>query len=265
MPTTSPTVAWIAMAPVKSMALQVLDAAHIGPHGIPGDRRFALLDPDGRLANAKRYGPLALIQPRLSADGTHLALHFPDATVAEADLEHTQRRDGIFYGQPRAAHHLAGPFDDAISGYAHMPLRLVEMERPGDGLDRADEGGSVSIASVAALGELAYAGGLEDPLDHRRFRMTIGVAGVKAYAEDGWVGHEVVIGGATVRPAGNVGRCAVTTHDPDLGRPTFDTLRYLSETRGHLPSTEKLPFGVWASVVTPGDVRVGDPVVPPPT
>ena len=93
--------------------------------------------------------------------------------------------------------------------------------------------------------------------------MTIGIDGVRAWAEDGWLGQAVRIGEATVRPDGNVGRCAVTTHDPDLGRPDIDTLKLLAETRGTMASTEPLPFGVWAAVVTPGQVRVGDPVVPP--
>jgi uncharacterized protein YcbX len=59
---------------------------------------------------------------------------------------------------------------------------------------------------------------------------------------------------------GNVGRCAVTTQDPDTGYPTFDTLRVLNETRGSLETTEPLPFGVWSHVVEPGLVRLGDPI-----
>ena len=117
------------------------------------------------------------------------------------------------------------------------------------------------MVSTAALGELARAGGTSQPLDRRRFRMTFGVDGIPAYAEDQWVGRTVRIGGAVVRVEGNVGRCAVTTHDPDTGRPSFDTLRFLNETRGHLASTEPLPFGVWTEVVTPGPVAVGDPVI----
>jgi len=50
----------------------------------------------------------------------------------------------------------------------------------------------------------------------------------------------------------------VTTQDPDTGVPTVDTLRAL---RSYRPEgTERLPFGVFGSVVAPGRVRVGDAV-----
>jgi hypothetical protein len=92
--------------------------------------------------------------------------------------------------------------------------------------------------------------------------MTFGIDGVAAYAEEGWLGRDVRIGNAIVRVAGNVGRCAVTTHDPDTGRPSFDTLHVLNHHRGHVPTSEPLPFGVWSEVVVPGAVAVGDPVGP---
>ena len=68
------------------------------------------------------------------------------------------------------------------------------------------------------------------------------------------------IGGAVVRPLGNVGRCVVTTHDPATARPDFDTLGVLATYRRDIESTEPLPLGVAGCVVTPGLVRVGDPV-----
>jgi uncharacterized protein len=257
----TPHVAWLSMAPVKSMAMQALDDVEVDIAGIPGDRRFALMDQAGRLVNGKRLGPLATIVPVLSPGGDRLALRFPDGSSVEHAVERTEPADALFFGRPRGVHHLAGPFDAALGDWAGAPLHLVELDEPGNGVDRADLGGTVTLASVAALADLAHAGGLDDPLDQRRFRMTIGVAGVPAWAEDGWLGRRIRVGGAIVRPGGNVGRCAVTTHDPDRGAPDVDTLRLLSETRGHLPSTEPLPLGVWAEVVRPGRVRLGDPVV----
>jgi uncharacterized protein YcbX len=57
--------------------------------------------------------------------------------------------------------------------------------------------------------------------------------------------------------AGNVGRCAVTTQDPDTGYPTFDTLHVLNETRAS--STTGRSVRVWSNVVE-GLVRLGDPI-----
>ena len=62
-----------------------------------------------------------------------------------------------------------------------------------------------------------------------------------------------------VAPVGDVGRCAVTTRNPDTGEVDLDTLKTLAAYRPE-GRTEPLPFGVHAAVVQPGRVRVGDGV-----
>lgn len=252
-------VAWISIAPVKSMALVPLESAMLETTGIAGDRAFAVLDPDERLVGGKRLGPMARIRPDYDPDGRTLALHFPDGSVAAGPIELGPTYIAPFRNRPRAVRPVIGPWSEAISEWAKQPLHLVALAEPGDGGDR---GPTATLVSAAALLALAQAGGEHEPLDQRRFRMTFGVEGVDAYAEDGWVGRKVRIGDAVVHVDGNVGRCAVTTQDPDTGFPTFDTLHVLNETRGTLETTEPLPFGVWSDVVQPGLVRLGDPVEP---
>ena len=60
---TDPTgsIAWIAIAPVKSMALTFLERAMLGLDGIAGDRAFAVIDEHDRLVNGKRAGSLATV------------------------------------------------------------------------------------------------------------------------------------------------------------------------------------------------------------
>src|SRR5699024_1483427 len=128
-------------------------------------------------------------------------------------------------------------------------------------VDRGYRGGSVSLvsrASLARLGEEAGAGG---PLDGRRFRMLFEIEGVPAYAEDDWVGTQVRVGAATLVLNGDVGRCLVTSQNPDTGVTDVDTLGALAASRRE-GRNEPLPFGVYGSVAVPGRVRVGDPVSP---
>jgi uncharacterized protein YcbX len=250
-------VAWIAIAPVKSMALVHLERAHLGLAGIAGDRAFALIDENDRLVNGKRLGRLALIKPDYDAATGCVELRFPDGEVVAADVALGDAVDAWFFGHLRPARIVLGPWAAAISDRVGRQLRLIAPDGPGDGMDR---GPTATLLSTAALASLAMAGGADEPLDHRRFRMTFGIDGVAAHAEDGWLGRDIRVGGAVVRPAGNVGRCAVTTHDPDTGIASFDTLGILEATRGRLDTTEPLPFGVWADVVEAGDVAVGDPV-----
>ena len=252
--------AWLASAPVKSMALIEHSAVQVGLAGIVGDRRYALIDPQDRLVSGKRIGPLATIVPGVREDPEALALHFPDGSVIEEDVLRGRAVSAVFYGEGRPAHEVRGSFSRTLSEWAGQPIRLIRLDDDGGGIDRSDEGGGFSLVSSGSLLSLAQAAGLADPLDPRRFRMSSVVEGVEPYAEDGWLGRLVQLGEVVVRVRGNIGRCAVTTHDPATGRRSLDTLKLLAETRGDLPSTEPLPFGVFATVLVPGEIRLGDPV-----
>ena len=126
----------------------------------------------------------------------------------------------------------------------------------GAGTDRGI-GAAVSIISRGSIADVARAGGAER-LDGRRFRMLFEVDGLDPYEEESWIGRDVRIGDALVRPRGNVGRCAVTTCDPDSALRDFDTLGVLARHRRSVQADEPLPLGVVGRVVRPGRVRVGD-------
>jgi hypothetical protein len=80
---------------------------------------------------------------------------------------------------------------------------------------------------------------------------------VDAHEEDSWIGAEVRIGEATVVFNGDIGRCVVTSRDPDSGVVDLPTLVTLASYRRDGVS-ESLPFGVYGAVLVPGRVRVGD-------
>jgi uncharacterized protein YcbX len=65
-----------------------------------------------------------------------------------------------------------------------------------------------------------------------------------------------------VRFRGHVGRCLITSRDPDTGVVTLPTLDILGDYRRDLDTTEPLPFGIYGEVVAEGTVQVGDPVKP---
>jgi uncharacterized protein YcbX len=91
--------------------------------------------------------------------------------------------------------------------------------------------------------------------------MLFEIDGVPPHAEDEWLDTQVRIGDATIRLNGDVGRCVVTSHDPDRGVSDFDTLGTLARYRRE-GRDEDLPFGVYGTVAVPGRVRVGDRVEP---
>ena len=253
-------VAWITIAPVKALGLVHRDEIELEPHGVRDNRRFYLVDDDGLMMNGKTIGELVAVVPEYDEAAGRLALRFPDGSVVDGVVETGDREAMTIYRRPIAARSVQGPWSEALSAAAGRALRLMRTEQPGDGADRGHRGG-VSLVGTASLGALADAAGV-DRVDGRRFRMLFGVDGFEPHAEDGWLGRRVRVGEAIVRPLGNVGRCAVTTQNPDTGIPDLDTLRVLGEYRGDVETSEPLPFGVWGEVVEPGRVRLGDAVQP---
>jgi uncharacterized protein YcbX len=253
-------IAWISIAPVKALSLVHLDEAWIGPTGVPHDRRFCFIDESDRQIGDKRLGILVRIKPEYDPATERLAFRMPDGNVVDGQVELGQPIDALFSTGPRKADIVAGPWSDAVSAWTAKPLRLVRLREAAGGLDRRTIGGSTTMVSVAALDALAAAAGGAGRVDGRRFRMTFGIDGIEAHAEDGWLGRPVSIGDAIVVPGGRVGRCAVTTQDPDTGVPDLDTLRTIAQYRADVDQDAPIPFGVWAQVEQPGLVRVGDAV-----
>lgn len=252
-----PSVAWIHVATVKGLAVEERRHVLLGPRGVEDDRRYCIVDADtGAMVNAKRVPAFVAVRPSF-ADG-RLTLEMPDGRLVAGEVVLAGTVPITIFRRAASARDLAGPWSEALSHLAGRPLRLVRLEQ-GEGVDRADLGGAATILSQASLEALGRAAGVEH-VDARRFRMLFGVAGVPAHSEDGWMGRRVRLGGAVVVPTGNVGRCAVTTIDPDSGRTDLDTLDAIQRYRGDVATSEALPFGVWARVQQPGEVAVGDAV-----
>jgi uncharacterized protein YcbX len=242
------------------MALVRLDAARLERTGVAGDRAFAVVDEQMRLVNGKRLGALVTIRPTWDPATGTLSLRFPEGEESREQVRLGDPTEAVFFGRTRAVRPVEGPWSEALSAWAGRELRLVAPIGDGAGIDR---GPSASILSTAALDVLAAAEGQDLPVDGRRFRMTFGIEGTEPFVEDTWLGRDVRVGGAVVRPIDYVGRCAVTTQDPDTGVPDFPTLKLLERLRGHISSEEEdLPCGVWAEVLHAGEVRLGDPVGP---
>lgn len=251
-------VASIAVTPVKGLGLSHPDAVEVTETGVPGDRRYAMVDAQGRVANGKRLGPLVRVHASIGDDPESLVLHLPDGTAVGGPVELGGPLEPVFYGATRPARLVLGDYADVLSDLADEPLRLVRLP-DGGAVDRVG-GGAVSVQSTASLAALGREAGLDAPVDGRRFRMTFTVSGAQEHEEDGWIGVPVRLGGAVIVPEGNIGRCLVTGQNPDTGLTDLDTLKTLARYRADLVTTEKLAFGVHARVTVPGRVAVGDPV-----
>jgi uncharacterized protein len=245
----------ISIAPVKALGLVHPQDVLVGAAGVVGDRRFWLRDTEGRLFNGKREGGLQQIRPEWDESSRRLVLTFPSGERVDGVVELGEPVDAVMYGEPRSSHRVHGPWCEAISSFVGRPLELLWADD--GGVDRLTDEGTVSLVSAASLDRLREEMEADRPVDGRRFRMLFEIDGVPPHEEDAWIGRHVRIGDAEIVVTGDVGRCVVTSRDPDTGIVDLPTLSTLAAYRRE-GRNEPLPFGVKGSVHTPGRVRVGD-------
>lgn len=249
-------VVWISRTPVKAFALQHLDEAELGEGGVEGDRHFYLVGEAGRLISNKDFPAFQLIHASYDEERETLTFTLTDGREVTGKVERGEEVETTFHKRQRLARLVLGPWSEVLSHLAGEPLRLVEPSSPATDRGRGGAATLLATASLGALGEVLGVGAV----DGRRFRMNFGVEGLEAHEEDTWIGRRVQLGDAVVIPHGNVGRCVITTQNPDTAISDLDTLKGLAAYRREIETTEPLPFGVHAAVAAPGRVRVGDSV-----
>jgi uncharacterized protein YcbX len=248
-------VSGLATTPIKGTRLHAVDSLELERTGARGDRRFYVIDERGRMVNGKQVGELQAVVAELRDEGATLALTLADGQEVSAPVTLGDEVATRFFSRPRTDRLVDGPFSTALSGAVGRPLRLVHTA---GAVDRGRQGGA-SLISRASLRRMAEVGGIAD-LDRRRFRMLIEVDGLGPHDEDEWVGRRTRVGESLIRWRGNVGRCLITSRDPESGDVDLPTLDILGEYRREIDSTEPLPFGIYGEVLQGGTVRIGDPV-----
>jgi uncharacterized protein YcbX len=237
---------------IKGLRLLDVCQVELSSEGVAGNRAFFLIDERGRMVNSKLLGELQALCAIYDARSRRLRLTLPGGEVIDGEVVLGESVTARFFSRQLRGRLVDGPFVSAISEHVGRSLRLVRPQA--SAVDRGRRG-AVSLVSTASVRRLSEVAGA--PVDPRRFRMLIQVDGLGAHAEDGLVGRRVRIGGALVRFGGHVGRCLVTTRNPDSGVVDLPTLELLSYRR-ELPTSEPLAFGVWGEVIEAGPVRVGD-------
>jgi uncharacterized protein YcbX len=220
---------------VKSFGGERARRAFLGPFGVLGDRRIAVVDEDGHALTARRASALLGFRARCA-----------DAEAGEGVHVETPEGWDLEWDDPR----LAADVSRALG----RPARLV---RSAVGVHDAAPVHLVTTASLAAVSR--WLGGEE--VDRRRFRANVIVEtdDGEPFGESAWPGMRIALGenGPVVQVVSPTERCAVTTFDPDTLERDNRVLAALARERENL-------FGVYARVLRPGWVRVGAPVTPAP-
>jgi uncharacterized protein len=271
-----PTVASLHRYPVKSMQGEALRRVSLERDGIAGDRRFALRDDaTGDIASAKRPRPwrslldFAASTAGGSGEGTPI-VRVPDGRVVAFD--DVALRDAIERCTGRRVHPvLAQP--DTLGSYDSTWPRVDGVTLAGDRRFRMALGtDAVRFVDVAAL-HLMTTSTLEvlrslapgSQVEAARFRPSIVIdtpGDEPGFLEDSWVGGLLAIGEtARIRVSSRTPRCVMTTIEQPGLRHDAAILRAAAHNRNHFDGLGTLGCaGVYAEVVVPGEVAVGDAI-----
>lgn len=267
--------------PVKSMIGSTIEAAELDARGIVGDRTWAVRDHvRGGIRGAKQLGGLMTMAARDDdGDGTAVTITFADGTsttTADGDadarlsaaldhpvtLEALRPPDDLDHYRRGAPDHedvveelnaIFGREDgEPLPDLTAFPPEILEYESPpGTYYDAYP----LLLLSTSALRSLAEA--LPDSaIDVRRFRpsLLVDTGEEPGHPEMGWVGRRLQVGAVELDVVTPCPRCVMVTRTIDEDVPQDRTiLRHIVRDLGQ-------DVGVYANVVTPGTVRVGDAV-----
>lgn len=225
-----PTVAALRRYPVKSMGGESLDSVVLDRRGLAGDRWYAVVDDDGRLASGK--------------DTTRFRRR--DAVFDHAATT-TDAGEVVVSGSAGSWGVGDAELDEVLTGEMGTRVRVrAEADV------QHHDAGAVSLVGTATLDRCAEAYGID--ADPRRLRVNVLVATDEAFVEETWVGRTIVVGGAELVVTRRVTRCRTIDLAQDGVRAAGPWLRPLGWERDTC-------MAVYADVVAPGRVAVGDEVV----
>jgi uncharacterized protein YcbX len=95
------------------------------------------------------------------------------------------------------------------------------------------------------------------PVDPIRFRANVYFDGASAWSEHDWVDSEITVGVARLRGISPITRCAATQVNPRTAKRDLDIAGALGRSFGHIN------MGIYAEVVSGGEIAVGDVLIQP--
>lgn len=253
-----PQVIRLSTTPIKGFALNHPESVELDEDGAIGDRAFFIVDANESLISIAKIGAFASFHVQFDPARAVLTLTSSDGTVFEDNVVGDKPVVVDFWeSRDVAGQIISGPWSKWLSDVAGQQVSLVRAVEPDAGFDERPVT-LISEESVAELGRVTQT----PDIDPRRFRMLIDICGVSPYEEETWRGQQIKVGSAVLHMGGPVPRCNATARNPDTGQKDLKTLRLLAEGRGLMPNEfgEDLNLGVYADVVKPGVVSVGDEV-----
>jgi uncharacterized protein len=239
--------------PVKGLSPQALERIDVSVgQTIPADRLYAVENgPSGFDPAAPAYFPkqrflmlmrnerLAVLRTDFDEADHTLTIHWEGRQAARGDLRTKAGRLAIeaFFRRFMPGE-LRGP-PKVLSGNGHSFSDVAKKV--------------VSIINLSSVAAIEMAAGA--PVNPLRFRGNLYVTGWPAWHEFGLIGSTLTVGASTrLKVMKRIQRCAATDVDPDTG------IRDLTIPRTLMENFDHTDCGVYAEVIAPGTIAVGDPI-----
>lgn len=250
--------------PVKSLGGFAVEEARTTDRGFEHDRRWMLVDGEGRFITQREQPAMALLRCterpagfRVTDARTGGFIDLPWTTEGTREIESTVFSDRVrvVEGDQR--------WSDWFSAMLGSECRIVHMpddshrqldRQYAEGINSLSDGYPYMILSQASLDDLNAR--LESPVPMDRFRPNLVIAGGEAFQEDGW--KQVSIGGVKFDLVKTCGRCVITTTDQQTGERGKEPLRTLASYR---TVGSRALFGMNAVCASGRIVRVGTEVL----
>jgi uncharacterized protein len=260
------TVTDLCLYPVKALQGGSVPAATVEPWGLMRDRRWMVVQPDGRFLTQRDIPAMARIRATATEDGLRLGIGAEPGLAIPFPGNQAARRQVSVWRDEVPALDAGQPAADWLTAVLGVSCGLVYLAdttaRPVDPAysrpeDRTafNDGFPVLLANTASLAALNAEMAQGVPM--ARFRPNIVIEGHTAWEEDRW--RRIRIGPVTFRVVKPCSRCIVTTVDQETGeRPDkAEPLKTLGRMRrapgGVMFGQNLIPDG-------PGPIAVGDRV-----
>ncbi|WP_234188561.1 MOSC domain-containing protein [Shinella sp. NM-101] len=256
--------------PLKSGRAVPVDTATVRLDGLSGDRRFMVVEPDGRFITQRELQALARIEATAVGESLHLEM---EGRQLFASFEPEDRLDVTIWDCPVNAAVADEAVNDVLSDWLARPVKLVHMDAAAYRAEGEEWAGSpapvgfadgfpvlvTTTGSLADLNRTLVAKG-QEPVGMDRFRTNILVSCEEPWEEDFWQAIEV--GGVAFDLVKPCARCIMTTQDQTTGeRIGGNPIQGLAEKR--MSADRRVPgvlFGWNAVPRGEGEIRLGDAV-----
>lgn len=256
--------------PLKSGRAIAREAVAVNLDGFEGDRRFMLVEPDGRFITQREMQALAQVEASHIDGGVHLKRGGDEISVR---FDPDRRLNVQVWSSEVDAAVADDAVNDTLSAWFGRPVKLAHMDASAERFVGAEWAGTaapvgfadgfpVLITTTGSLADLnrTLVGKGQEPVGMDRFRTNILVDCDDAWDEDSW--ESVEIGGIRFDLVKPCARCIMTTQDQITGeRVGGNPIQGLAEKR---MSADRRVAGVlfgWNAVPrNEGTLKLGDEV-----